>query len=709
MKKFKEIKEKKKSHIPLRLNILFFAIFLLFVALVLRLGIVQIIYGDDYRREVERTEDIMINNSVPRGIMYDRNGQVMVDNVALNAITYTRTQNTTTDEILEVAQKLATLIDKSTNKVTERDMKDYWILVNPKKAKKKITKEDNKLLAEEKIDNKEVYKRQIERITEKDLASISKDELKVLAIFREMNSAKALTPQIIKTKTTRMKNGTLQVVEEVTDREVAEVSENLESLPGVDVTTDWDRTYPFDKTLKTVIGNVSKSDQGLPLESLDYYLARDYSRNDRVGTSYIEAQYEDVLQGQKTKVKNITDKGGSVVESTQISEGNRGKDLVLTVDMDLQLAIDQIIEEELRAKKSYGGTYLLDRAFVVMMNPKTGEILAMSGKQFVKDKETGKTELQDYALGNITSSYTMGSVVKGATVLTGYQTGVLKPGEVKVDSPVKIGDLTKKSWKNMGAISDLTALKQSSNVYMFKIAMDIGKGHYVYGRPLSIDTQAFDTMRKYYNQFGLGIRTGIDLPNESKGFPGPDRIPGKLLDLAIGQFDTYTPLQLVQYVSTIANGGNRIQPHIVKSIHDPSKNSKELGPVFQEIDPVVLNRIPMKQEWIERVQTGFKQVMQSPGGTGYSKFGGAKYNMAGKTGTAQSFYDGPEKKKYGALQTMNLTTVGYAPADNPEVAISVVVPWAYQGATGHSMNMDIAKKVMDKYFELKNKKDVTEK
>ncbi|WP_050615575.1 peptidoglycan D,D-transpeptidase FtsI family protein [Bacillus testis] len=688
---------KKKSQTPLRLTILFFVIFLMFSALILRLGTVQIIYGDDYKREVERTEDVTVNNSVPRGRMYDRDGQVVVDNQALDSITYTRSQNTDTDEMLAVARKLATMIDPSTDKIRERDEKDFWLLIHPNQAKKKITKEDEQLFAEEKIDDKEVYQRQLDRITKKDLATLSKKDRKVLAIFREMNGAKTLTPQVIKNK-------------DVTEKEIAIVSEHLDDLPGVNVTVDWERKYPYDKTLRSVLGGVSKSEQGLPQDKLDYYLARDYSRNDRVGTSYIESQYEDVLQGKKTKVKNITDKSGNVVDSKTISAGSQGKDLMLTIDIDLQEAVDQIVSDELKAKRSQGNT-LMDRAFAIMTNPKTGEILAMSGKQFVKDEKTGKQEIQDYAAGNFTSSYVMGSVVKGATVLTGYQTGALRPNDVKLDTPLKIkGTPVKKSWKSMGYINDLTALKQSSNVYMFRTALDIAKAHYVPGKSIHIDPTAFDTMRYFYNEFGLGVPTGIDLPNEATGYIGPERGPGKLMDLAIGQYDTYTPLQLSQYISTIANGGDRIQPHIVKEIHEPSRDPKKMGPLIDSIQPTVLNTVDMKKEWIERVQTGFKKVMQEQGGTGYNAFHDASYNMAGKSGTAQGQYAGPKKNvKNKAEDVITLSAIGYAPADNPEVTIAVVVPWAYVGSSGHSMNMDIARKAMDTYFDLKEGKQTEKK
>lgn len=118
-------KKKKKTHVPFRLNILFFLVFVLFSALILRLGVVQIVYGDDYRREIERTEEVTVNNSVPRGKMYDRNLKLMVDNQPLDAITYTRKQGTKQTEMVETAEKLAKLIEKETNKVTERDKRIF--------------------------------------------------------------------------------------------------------------------------------------------------------------------------------------------------------------------------------------------------------------------------------------------------------------------------------------------------------------------------------------------------------------------------------------------------------------------------------------------------------------------------------------------------------------------------------------------------------
>jgi penicillin-binding protein A len=687
-------KKKKKEHVPFRLNLLFFVVFLLFSILILRLGELQIVFGDDFKREIERTEDITVNNPVPRGKMFDRNGHIIVDNTPLNAITYTKYQQTDQKEMLETAAKLAKIIDKDTSKVPVREIKDYWILKHPKEAENKITEKEWALYKQKKLDDKQIYKLQVDRVTEDEVKSIVGEELETVAIYRDFNSGYALTPQIVKNK-------------DVTDKEFAIVSENLENLPGVDTTTDWARKYAFGDTLGSILGDVTSSEAGIPKEQLEKYMARDYSRNDRVGKSYLELKYEDVLHGQKAKVKNVTDKAGKILSTEVVSEGKRGKDLVLTIDMDLQKKVENIIEEEMWSAKQKPNTALLDRAFVVLMDPHTGEVLSLAGKQIGKDKN-GKKVMKDFAGGNITTSYNVGSAVKGATILTGYKTGAIQPGSTQIDEPLRIASSpVMSSWRTFGRINDLRALQVSSNVYMWKTVIAMAGGQYRPGQPLPIDYSAFDTLRQSFSQFGLGTRTGIDLPNEMSGFPGTDRTPGLLLFLSIGQYDTYTPIQLAQYVSTIANGGNRIQPHLVKEIREPVMENNQLGPIVEEIQPKVLNRLDMKQSWIKRVQEGFRMVMQVGDGTAVSYFKSAPYHPAGKTGTAEAFYDGSDKSKRGT-PVMNLSLVSFAPSDNPEVAMAVVVPWAYQNS-GPSLNNIIGRRVLDAYFDLKKERQNNEK
>jgi penicillin-binding protein A len=684
--------KKKRRQLPVRLNMLFFFVFLLFFVLVLRLGFIQIVYGEDFRREIERTEAVTINHPVPRGRMYDRNFKMIVDNAPQKAIAYIN-QGHGPKEMLQIAEKLASIIKMDSKSVSDRDKREFWLLRFPDEALKKVSEKERKTLKKGLTNqewNKKVYQLTMERITEEEINEFSEGDLEIISIWKELRNSTEFTPQVIKNK-------------DVSDKEFAEVSESLQSLPGVETVTDWERVYKFNNTLKTVIGKVTDTKEGIPRDHLDYYIAREYNRNDRVGKSYIEWQYEDVLSGQKSKIKKVTNKAGEIVESETISEGEQGNDLVLSIDMKLQLAVEKIIEQVLLNTKKMKDTEFLDRAFVVLMDPRTGEILTMAGKLLVTD-EDGNVETEDFSLGNITTSYNVGSTVKGATILTGFQQGVLKPRTVQMDAPMKIkGTPVKKSWQNFGPIDEVYALRRSSNVYMFHTAIKIGKGRYDYDKPLILDPGTFSTVRDSFGQFGLGTRTGIDLPNETIGFKGTSTKPGFLLDLVIGQYDTYTPMQLAQYISTIANGGNRLQPRMVKEIRKTNlQQVNEPGALIREIKPKILNRVDVNEEYMKRVQEGFRQVMQHPLGTAYKEFKDAPYSPAGKTGTAEAFYDGPFRHLYKEPPpVMNLSLVAYAPSKNPEISVAVVVPWVYTGEKGPSPNLEIGRKVLDTYFDLK--------
>lgn len=193
-------------------------------------------------------------------------------------------------------------------------------------------------------------------------------------------------------------------------------------------------------------------------------------------------------------------------------------------------------------------------------------------------------------------------------------------------------------------MTDLSALKLSSNVYMFYVALEIADIEYQKNGPLNVSSEDFQRLRNYFAQFGLGVPTGIDLPQESSGLLSTPDTAGKILDIAIGQFDTYTPLQLAQYVSVIANGGSRVQPRIVTSIHTPVEDST-LGPIAVDKSPNVLNKVNNTPEEIERVQQGFRLVVTSGTASAY-----IDYDVAGKTGTSQTNYYGPKREYWGRKQ-----------------------------------------------------------
>ncbi len=692
-------KQEKKSGraVPMRLNILFLCVFILFSAMIIQLGKVQIIDGETYKNEVEKRENATVSLSVPRGKIFDREGNPVVDNKSLRTITYTKMKGVKSEEILKTARQLADIIEipqEDIDKLTETDKKDFWMQLNPKLTEKLVSKKEINKFRDKDITGKNLDKKIEElkrkRVTDKNLQDLTDKDIKVLAIKSKMTSGYQMAPQIIK--------------KDVSEKEFTIISEGLANLPGVDVSVDWERVYVNDGLFRSVLGNVSNSDEGLPSERLDYYLVRDYSRNDRVGKSYIEQQYEDVLHGTKKEVRSVADKQGTTIRTETISEGKSGKNLTLTIDMELQKKVEESIEKILKAYK--GSESMLDRAFVVMMNPKNGQVLSMAGKRLVE--KDGKTEIEDYALGTMTSSYELGSTVKGATVLTGFETKAITPGTYFYDAPMKFkGTREKKSWKEFGNIDDLRALQVSSNVYMFHTALKIAGVDYVKNSSLNIKQEYFNKMRYYFRQFGLGVPTGIDLPNETAGQIGKkDNQPGFLLDYSIGQYDTYTPLQLVQYISTIANGGYRMKPQIVQEVREQTSQKDEIGKVVHAVEPIVLNKIDMKEEYINQVKEGFRRVFQEGDGTGVRAFQKTSYKPAGKTGTAQTVYGGESdigrNEKGERRKCYNLTLAGYAPYDNPEVAFSVVVPWVMNDKSG--INSDIGKEVLDAYFELKNKR-----
>ncbi|MFP3321547.1 penicillin-binding transpeptidase domain-containing protein [Planococcus sp. SIMBA_160] len=696
-------KSKLQSNTTFRMNILFFAIFLLFSMLILRLGYLQIVKGEDYARAIARTEEVAVNTSVPRGRIFDSAGRLQVDNEPVNSITYTKMQTTKSSEMMEVAKELAKLIEKDTKKVTLRDKQDFYIQLNTESATEKVTAEERAAIEAEDATQKEKQQKLDalirDKITDEELDSLTDEELEVLAIYREMTSGYALSPQIIKG-------------EGVTDEEFAVVSERLTDpkLEGVNTVTDWKRVKMTDLT---ILGSTTTPDQGIPANRLDYYLSRDYSRNDRVGTSFLEQQYEDVLQGQKSIVKNLTDGRGRVIETETVDEGEPGKDLVLTIDSELQYELEQIVEEKLLALKAGPNSELVKDAYLVMMDPRNGEVLSMVGKRVGED-DNGKRIVSDYAFGTFTAAHEMGSTVKGATLLTGYAQDAVEIGEVQIDEPLKFAVTKQKNSIfnttpfNRIPMNDLMAIERSSNVYMFKIALDIADRQYQYNSPLSVAPESFALMRNSFAQFGLGVETGIDLPNEGTGYLGGTYPGTKLLDLAIGQFDTYTPMQLAQYISTIANDGYRMQPHVVKEIRQASPDGETLGPIETIIEPKIMNRIDNTQEEIDRVKEGMRNVYIGSSGSARAQFSDTPYTAAGKTGTAEAYFFERGHELHNTLN-VNIAHVGFAPYEDPEIAYAVVIPFVTTDPTQvPKTNNEIARAAADKYFELKEQRSEDE-
>lgn len=662
---------KQKQIILKRYNILIIIIIFLMTIILLNLFIVQIIKNKFYKNKVEElTVNTVLGSSSPRGLIYDRNHKLIVGNSSVRVIYYQKPNNITTKEEIEVAYLLSEMIDIDYSTMSDNTIKKFWIKNNEELASKKITAEERQKLKERKITSDDIEKLKLERINE-EIKEYKEKDLKAAYIYALMNEGYYYAEKVIK------KNN-------ITDPEFAKVSENIHLLKGINTKIDWERYYPYQDVFKVILGTVSN---GLPYESKSDYLSKGYTLNDRVGRSYLEYQYENLLKGEKDTFQIMSDNSRKLVK-----EGKRGKDIILTIDIELQKAVEEILIEEITKAKSEPNTELYNRSFVVISNPNTGEILAMAGKQIVK--ENGKYVILDYTPGIMTSPVAVGSVIKGASHIVGYNTGAIKIGEKISDECIKIASTPLKcSWRAMGPQDDISALKNSSNVFQYKTAIKVGKGTYEYNKPVYVEKEAFTTYRNIFNQFGLGVKTEIDLPIESLGYIGTSTDTGYLLDFATGQYDTYTPIQLNQYINTIANNGNRMKPYLLKGYYDNDKI------IYTE--PKILNKVDTKEEYLKRVQTGFHQVLMA-GGTGYS-YMDSSLNPAGKTGTSQSFVD---TNKDGLIdtETISHTFSGYAPYDNPIASFTIVSPdiYNYKNKTTYrtKVNSRISYRISKKFFEI---------
>jgi Cell division protein FtsI/penicillin-binding protein 2 len=682
---YKYYKKKKIDFGPIinrRYGILIVSIIVLMAILIGNLYYVQIVKHEYYTELLATlTRNVVEGDTAPRGRIYDRNGKLLADNVPVKTISYKKITGTTTKEEIVLAYRMAQIIEVDFTDLKDSALRNFWVINHASESRAKITEEEWKQLKERKITNSDIDYMKTVRVTLEELAEYNDLDKEAAHIYYLMTNGYSFSEKNIKSGN-------------VTDEEYAIVAENLSELKGFNTKLNWERYYPYGTYFRSILGTVSSSDSGVPAELKEAYLSMGYQLTDRVGTSYIEYQYESVLRGTKTKY-TINSKG----EYEILEEGKRGNDIVLTIDIDLQIAVEKAINEELLyTKKNDKYTKHLDRAFVVIQNPNTGEILAMAGKQIVSEK--GKYKIYDFTPGVINSAVTPGSSVKAASHMVGYVTGGLQIGEVRNDACIKVAATPPKcSYTIVGNLDDLQALKYSSNTYQFQTAIKVGGATYKYDQPLKINPKAFDTYRSVFAEFGLGVKTGIDLPNETDGYKGNSTVSGLLLDFAIGQYDNYTPIQLSQYIGTVATDGNRMKPYLLKSVYEPTKD--KLTSLVYQTTPVILNKVNADPKYMDRIKEGL-QIVFAPGGTG-SGFINAKYKPAGKTGTSQSFVD---TNKDGVIDTETLSTVlvSYAPYNNPTVTFTVVTPNVGTGNISYNqmskINKRLSQKISKKYFEI---------
>lgn len=587
--------------------------------------------NDFYTMALENKTLVYVNGgSAPRGRILDTNGKVLVDNIGVKTIYYNKIKDITTAKEIEIAYTLANILSIEQGSVTEQ--KTLWLKEN-NNGNDLITNEEYRLFDERKITQEEINNLKYERITSEMLNEKNESFKKAARIYSLMNNGYAYSKK--------------EILKNVQEEEYAQVIES--NIPGVTGELSWERIYLYEDTLKNVLGSIGN----IPKEEKEYYLSNGYELTDTVGISYLEKQYEEYLKG--TKAKYLVNSDNTL---TLIEEEQRGYDLVLSIDIDIQLKVEEIIKDKILLGKKYPNTTYYKDSYALVSDPLSGQIIAMAGLRY-NDDETWS----DISLNVINKSFTIGSAVKGATIAVGYKYGLVEMGKYINDSCIKLYLTPQKcSFKNLGRINDLEALAYSSNYFQFLIAIGITGNTYKPNMQLNATQEHFKIYRDMLASFGLGVKTNIDLPGETTGIIGSKVADDLLLNLAIGQYDTYTPIEVLQYINSMASG-SRLALSVMKEIKDGDE-------IIYENAINVLNDVDLNEEYLNRIREGLKLVLSEGTGKIYVR---DDLLAVGKTGTSESFYDSNNDGLVD-VATITSTFAGYFPEEDPKFSVVVITP-----------------------------------
>ena len=668
-------KRKFDSHsITRRLYLLFGIVGVLFLTLIVRLGYMQVINQKFYTDKLAKASKTRITTSSVRGQIYDAAGNPLVENTTKQVVTYTRDNKATAGEIRETAQKLLNYVTVSDIAVTDRQAVDYYLADKDvyREVVEKLPKNEKFDTDGNRLEESKIYKAAVESIDPSKLG-YTDDEKKAIMLFSQMNAISNFSTGTIQTDT-------------LSTEQIAILASSEKDLPGISISTSWDRKV-LDTSLASIVGNISTEKAGLPVEEVDEYLKKGYSLNDRVGTSYLEKEYESTLQGKRAVKEIHLNKNGNMESVEKISDGSKGDNLKLTIDLSFQQGVEDILKNAFNAELSSGNATYSEGVYAVAMDPDTGSILALAGVKH--DLETG--DISADALGTITNVFVPGSVVKAATLTAGWQYGAISGNQSLVDQPITFaGSAPINSWfTSFGSrsITAVEALEYSSNTYMVQLALNMLGTPYTPNMALSSDNldTAMEKLRSVFAEYGLGASTGIDLPNESTGYIPKDFTVSNYITNAFGQFDNYTPLQLAQYAATVANNGKRVAPHLVEGIYGNNEQGG-LGDLIEKKETKELNQVNISAENMALLKQGFYQVVNGGSGftTGRTIAQGATVSISAKTGTAETYVN-------GGTSAINTNVVSYAPSDTPKIAVAVVFPHNtdLSSTVSHSITRDI--------------------
>ena len=683
-------KEKAKND-RIRYNILTILVYIVGIVLLAQLFNLQIVHGEEYR---ETSNTKLTRESVlkaDRGSIKDSSGTMLASVDAQYSIVLYKTKvnnETLNTTILKLLNILSTNGDSYVD--------NFLIDVNPYRFKLEEEESQKKWKKANNIDEDATAEEAFNYFKNKyDIASDNVEDIrKILAIryeiwYKGYSSTKSI-----------------EIASNISRQSLEQIKERNAEFSGVEVVETPVRVYPLKTTASHILGRIGR------IESSELEGNEDiYNQNDIIGKSGIEYVFEKYLKGTDGVKQIDMNVDGTITDEYVSKEAVSGSDVILTIDSKLQAVTEQALADNINKIANHGFSQEnnpADAGAAVVLNVKTGEVIAMASypdydpSAFVNGIDTntwnyyinGDTKpLENKA---ISAMYSPGSTYKMVTALAGLETGTITP-KTKIND---IGVFRKynSSWKcwnrhGHGYLNVSQAIEHSCNYFFY----DLG------------DRLGIDNLAKYSYYLGLGHKTGIELKGEIDGVLASNEIakqenrvwnPGETISAAIGQsYNTFTPLQMAKYVAMIANRGKNLDVTIVKSIINPDGSeisrdeyesyvNEKLGLQQENVE-----EMSFKEENIEAILEGMRGVTSESGGTAYSTFRNFNIEVGGKTGSAQT----------GVQGKTNAWFVGFAPFDDPEIAIVVFVR---NGGHG-SYTAEVARDIIAQYFGM-NTNQVTE-
>ncbi|MCC2958162.1 penicillin-binding protein 2 [Massilia sp. IC2-477] len=479
----------------------------------------------------------------------------------------------------------------------------------------------------------------------------------------------------------------------LTDDEVARFTAQRFRFPGVDVQARLFRQYPLGETASHVIGYIGRINQKEAAQLEEDGLDANYNGTEHIGKEGVEKKYESYLHGTTGYEQVERTAFGRAIRTLSRTAPTPGSNLILSIDIELQKVVEEAFGE--------------NRGALVAIEPSTGDVLAYVSRPgydpnlFVDGIDSQNwNELNtslDRPLMNrpLSGGYPPGSTFKPFMALAALEMGFRKPSDgIRDPGFYMLGGHRFNDDKpgGHGYVDMYKSVVESCDTYYYQLGNEMG----------------IDNISNFMKQFGFGELSGIDLEHEKAGVrpskewkanrfrknPRAGKwVGGDTISISIGQgFNTYSMIQLAHAVSTLANNGVVMKPHLVKIIEDGATKQRSLTV------PKETRRIPLKQENIDFIKHTMVGVTQESYGTGHRAFANAGYISAGKTGTAQVI--GLKGQKYNASaiderHRDNALYVAFAPADNPKIALALIVENVGFGA---SFAAPIARKALDYYL-----------